>query len=108
MKFSEFNRARVIEINKHSLNIKGKFILYWMQAYRRLEYNHALDYAIYLAREQKKPLVIYEGLRMDYPWNSERIHRFILEGMQENHQTAKKKGFTYWAFVETKNRPAKG
>jgi hypothetical protein len=27
----------------------------------------------------KKPLVVYEGLRLDYPWASERHHRFVLE-----------------------------
>lgn len=106
--FSEYNQARVTAINQMSPNVNGKYVLYWMQAYRRFYYNHSLDFALELARQHKKPLVVYEGLRMDYPWNSERIHRFILEGMQENFHTAKELGFTYWSFVETKKNPAKG
>ncbi len=108
MSFSSYNQSRVSLLNKMSPNVQGEYVLYWMQAYRRLFYNHSLDFALSLAKNYKKPLVVYEGLRIDYPWNSERIHRFVLEGMQENFQTAKERGFTYWSFVETKNNPAKG
>jgi len=54
----------------------GDYVLYWMQAYRRLERNHALDEALRRADEAGKPLVVYEGLRLDYPWASVRHHRF--------------------------------
>jgi uncharacterized protein (DUF1800 family) len=64
----------------------GDYVLYWMQAYRRLESNHALDEALRRADEAGKPLVVYEGLRLDYPWASVRHHRFILEGMQANRE----------------------
>lgn len=101
-------KERIRAFNTHSPNPKGEYLLYWMQAYRRLEYNHSLDYAISLAKEYGKPLVVYEGLRMDYPWNSERIHRFVMEGMEENFLAAEKKGFTYFCFVETKKRSARG
>ena len=60
---------------------RGDYVLYWMQAYRRLERNHALDYALRCAEELGRPLVVYEGLRVDYPWASRRLHRFVLEGM---------------------------
>ena len=36
---------------------KGRFVLYWMQASQRVEYNHALEYAIREANEQNLPLV---------------------------------------------------
>lgn len=79
-----------------------------MQAFRRFQFNHALDFAIQEAKKLKKELVVYEGLRMDYPWSSERIHRFILEGMIDNFKEAKKLGITYWCYVETSENPAKG
>src|SRR3989442_992787 len=41
-----------------------------MQAYRRLESNHALDEALRRADGAGKPLVVYEELRLDYPWAS--------------------------------------
>ncbi|MBK8255302.1 MAG: deoxyribodipyrimidine photolyase [Polyangiaceae bacterium] len=79
-----------------------------MQAYRRLSHNHALDYACTCARELKKPLVIYEGLRLDYPWASARHHRFILEGMRDNLTVARERGLVYWPFVQTPHDSGKG
>ncbi len=55
----------------------------------RLTHNHALDYAVAMARHYKKPLVVYEGLKLNPPWVSARFHQFMLEGMAENHATAK-------------------
>ncbi|MCC5814326.1 MAG: deoxyribodipyrimidine photolyase [Leptospira sp.] len=79
-----------------------------MQAYRRLASNHALDFAYNKAIELGKTLIVYEGLRMDYPWNSERIHKFILEGMCDNKKEAEKLGLPYWCYVETPKNPSKG
>ena len=101
MKFSEFNQIRVRDVNSKPYNEKGKYILYWMQAYRRIRYNHALDYAINLAEKNNMSLVIYEGLRMNYPWASKRFHKFILEGFIDNSIDAEKLGVAYWPFVET-------
>ena len=101
MRLSTFNQFRVRDVNSKELNTNGEYVLYWMQAYRRLHYNHALDYAISLAEEVGKPLVIYEAIRMNYPWASPRLHQFILEGICDNSREAEKLGITYWAFVET-------
>ena len=87
---------------------KGKYVLYWMQIYRRLSSNHALDYASHLARDLGKPLVIYEGLRLDYPWASARLHRFMLDGMRDNARRAAELGLCYWPYVETPDQSAKG
>ncbi|MBI38187.1 MAG: hypothetical protein CMF59_01200 [Leptospiraceae bacterium] len=63
---------------------RGKYVLYWMQMHRRLEYNFGLQHAAYLADEWNCPLLIYEGLRPDYPFASARFHGFILDGMAEH------------------------
>jgi len=86
----------------------GDYVLYWMQAYRRLERNHALDFALRQAEEGGKPLVIYEGLRLDYPWASARLHRFVLEGMRDNRAAAARLGLAYWPFVETEPHGGRG
>ncbi len=102
------NQARLVRLNDQPIARDGQFVLYWMQMQRRLSHNHALDYAIKCANELGKPLVIYEGLRLDYPWASARLHQFILEGMKDNAAAARRLGFTYWPFVETKQQPARG
>jgi len=68
-----YNQARLRRLNAASSAAGAEYVLYWMQAARRLAHNHALDYAIACARELARPLVVYEGLRVDYPWASRRL-----------------------------------
>ena len=51
---------------------------------------------------------MYEGLRVDYPWASRRLHRFVLEGMQANASRAEALGLHYWPFVETRQGEGRG
>lgn len=98
---STLNAARVRKANDRGTISGGRYVLYWMQMYRRLTHNHALDYAVAAARHMNKPLVVYEGLKLNPPWVSARFHQFMLEGMAENHAAAKAMGVNYWPFVET-------
>ena len=61
--------------NDARANPSGRFVLYWMTAHRRLEWNFALDRALELGRRLSKPLVILEGLRADYPWATARTFK---------------------------------
>ncbi len=103
-----YKEARLRRLNGERANAAGEYVVYWIQAYRRLDHNHALDYALRCAREMNKPLVVYEGLRLDYPWASRRLHHFILEGMWDNVLRARDRGINYWPFVETPEAPARG
>jgi deoxyribodipyrimidine photo-lyase len=98
---NSYKEARLRRLNAARTNPRGEYVLYWMQIYRRLESNHALDYALACAAELGKPLVVFEGLRLDYPWASRRLHRFVLEGMRANAAAAQRLGLNYWPFVET-------
>ena len=89
-------------------NRGGKYVLYWCQMARRLRANHALDYALHWATKLKKPLVVYEGLKLDYPWASARFHQFMLEGMRDSAADAEAMGLNYWPFVETPNNAGRG
>ncbi|MBP9826589.1 MAG: deoxyribodipyrimidine photolyase, partial [Thermoanaerobaculia bacterium] len=86
----------------------GDFVLYWMIAQRRLGWNFALDRAIAWAEELGKPLVVLEALRCDYRWASDRIHRFVLEGMAENARRAEGKRLLYVPYVEPEVGAGKG
>jgi deoxyribodipyrimidine photo-lyase len=102
------DEARLRPLNDARASAGRDYVLYWIQSARRLERSHALDYALERAAEMDKPLVVYEGLRLDYPWASQRLHRFILEGMVENVARARALGLNYWPFVETPENPARG
>jgi deoxyribodipyrimidine photolyase len=57
----------------------GEHVLYWMQSTFRTRDNHALIFALTQANELRLPLLVYHGLRHDYPWASDRLHTFLLE-----------------------------
>lgn len=99
---------RVRTANDRPLNAKGKYVVYWAQMFRRLHSNHALDHALALAAEHGKPLIVYEALKLNYPWASARHHAFILQGMRDNAVAAKKLGIAYWPFVETPSDSGRG
>ncbi len=75
---------RVRAVNDRAVNAAGAYVLYWMIANRRTRFNFSLDRALAWARELGRPLVVLEALRIDYPFASERIHRFVIDGMAVN------------------------
>ncbi len=91
---------RVLLINEREINPQARYILYWMQMYKRVDNNHALIYAIRRANELKLPLVVYEGLKYYYPWASDRIHTFILEGVEEKQREFERLGIRYVFYLQ--------
>ena len=61
----------------------GKYVLYWMQAAQRVEYNHALEYSIRKANELKKPVLVFFGITEDWPDANQRHYYFMLEGLKK-------------------------
>ena len=97
---------RVVQLNNAEINPDARYVLYWMQMFKRVENNHALIYAIRQANELKLPLVVYEGLKYYYPWASDRIHTFILEGVEEKKKAFEKLGIRYVFYLQKdKNSP---
>jgi deoxyribodipyrimidine photo-lyase len=68
-------------LNSAPVRESADYVLYWCQANRRVESNHALAHAADLANERGLPLLVYEGLTYNYPAANDRLHRFILEGV---------------------------
>lgn len=91
---------RVQLLNDKTENKKAKYVLYWMQMFKRTTHNHALKYAIECANERKLPLVVYEGLKFYYPWASDRLHTFILEGVEEKRVAFEKLGIKYVFYLQ--------
>ncbi|WP_425614100.1 deoxyribodipyrimidine photolyase [Anatilimnocola sp. NA78] len=90
-------------MNAAPLRGDGDFVLYWMTAFRRVRSNFSLQRAIEHCRQLNKPLVILEALRTRYPWASDRLHRFVIEGMAANEQAVAavaNPGVLYYPYVE--------
>ena len=71
-----------------------------MIANRRLSYNFSLDRALEHCYALRKPLVILEALRCGYQWASDRLHRFVLDGMADNLASAAKLRVRYYPYIE--------
>jgi deoxyribodipyrimidine photo-lyase len=84
------------------------FVLYWMTASRRTTWNFALDRAVEWAEKLRKPLIILEALRCGYPWASDRMHRFVLDGMAENACRFEGTDVLYYPYLELAPNAGKG
>jgi len=86
--------TRIKALNAKGIR-KGDFILYWMQASQRAEYNHALEYAVREANELRQPVVVFFGLTPAFPEANERHYAFLLEGLAETGRKLEKKGIRF-------------
>ena len=78
----------------------GDLVLYWMQTTQRAYDNYALEFAIDQANKLGLPLLVYHGLRQDYPWASDRIHSFILESVVDLYRDFEARGIQYAFYLE--------
>ena len=73
-----------------------------MTAFRRTEWNYALQRAAQWSEELKKPLIIFEPLRVGYRWANDRLHQFVVAGMRDNAIALQKEKVTYYPYLEKK------
>jgi len=72
---------RIKNLNNKTLQSE-KYIIYWMQASQRTEFNHALEYAIKHSNKYKKPLIVFFGLTNGFPDANLRHYHFMLQGLK--------------------------
>ena len=99
---------RIRNVHGRAIDASGEYVLYWMTAFRRTQWNFSLQRAYEIADELNKPLLIFEALRCDYRWASDRLHGFIIDGMAENARRLSTKAARYYPFVERERGAGKG
>jgi deoxyribodipyrimidine photo-lyase len=101
---------RIRPLNDAPPRAEGDYVLYWMIANRRTRHNFALQRAAEWCRDLRKPLVILEALRSGYRWASDRIHRFVIDGMADNAARLAKanRGVLYYPYVEPQHGAGAG
>ncbi|MFN3198299.1 MAG: deoxyribodipyrimidine photolyase [Bradymonadia bacterium] len=99
---------RVNALNDSPLRSDGRYVLYWMIAARRPRYNFALERALELGRQLDRPVLVFEPLRIGYRWASDRIHRYVLDGMKANHTAFMAAGVRHYPYVEPEAGAGKG
>ena len=100
--------VRIRTLNEWPKDISKPFVLYWMTAFRRTRTNFALQRAVELAEQLRKPLVILEAVRCNYRWANDRFHRFILDGMIDNEADTRKTNAMYCCYVEPNSNHGHG
>jgi deoxyribodipyrimidine photo-lyase len=74
---------------------EGNFVLYWMQASQRTEWNHALEFAARSANKQKMPLLVLFVLTENFPEANLRHYTFLLEGLREVKVGLERRGIPF-------------
>ncbi|MCE9544435.1 MAG: deoxyribodipyrimidine photo-lyase, partial [Planctomycetia bacterium] len=100
--------ARVRPVLDRPVNADGKYVLYWMTSARRVHWNFALQRAVEWARALTKPLFVFEPLRCDYHWASDRLHTFVIEGMANNALLFAKRRVAYFPYIEPERGADRG
>ncbi|MFB3826133.1 MAG: deoxyribodipyrimidine photolyase [Bryobacteraceae bacterium] len=83
-------RERVLVLNHATPRAGADWVLYWAQANRRADANHALEFAAEMANERGLPLLVYEGLAPDSPHPG-----FVLDGIAEQERRLAARGIGY-------------
>jgi deoxyribodipyrimidine photo-lyase len=92
--------VRVRALNEAPVHPRRAFVLYWMTSFRRARSNFALDRALDHAKGLGKPLVVLEPLRVGYPFASDRLHAFILQGMADTARAFQGTPVVHHPYVE--------
>lgn len=101
-------QMRCRSLNQKLVREDGEFVLYWMVAYRRADWNFSLQRAIEWATELDKPLVVFEALRTGYKWASDRLHHFVIQGMADNLRRFSDLQASYYPYLETEEGAGQG
>ena len=91
---------RLAPLNDVALDPTRDVVVYWQVMARRTRYNFALQHAVETARALGRPLVVLEALRVAYPWASDRLHRFALDGMADDADAYARAGVAHLPYVE--------
>ena len=108
MSLDDIPPVRIRVVGAAPVAATGAYVLYWMTAARRTGSSFALDRAVAWARELGKPLVVLEAIRLGYRWASERLHRFVLEGMADNARRLSSRRALYYPYVEPTRGAGRG
>lgn len=69
---------RVRSMNDQAIAPQARYVLCWLQQALRARDNPVIDAAVRLGNALGLPVLVYHGVREDYPYASDRLHHFIL------------------------------
>jgi deoxyribodipyrimidine photo-lyase len=99
---------RVRPLNGHLPSPDGRYVLCWLQQALRARDNPVIDAALRLGNAARLPVLVYHGVREDYPYASDRLHRFILGASLDLAAGCRERGLAFASHVDREARREKG
>ncbi|WP_076068164.1 deoxyribodipyrimidine photo-lyase [Sphingomonas montana] len=99
---------RVRSMNGQDVRPEGRYVLCWLQQALRARDNPVIDAALQLGNALGLPVLVYHGLREDYPHASDRLHRFILHASRDLARECRQRGLACVQHVDRAAMREKG
>ena len=102
----EAPRASVL--NGAPLGRSARYVLCWIQQALRAVDNPVIDAAVRLGNALELPVLVYHGVREDYPFASDRLHRFVLGASRDLEHDCHARGLACVQFVDRAKKRERG
>ncbi|MEG3177698.1 deoxyribodipyrimidine photo-lyase [Sphingomonas sp. RB3P16] len=99
---------RVRPLNDRLPAADGRYVLCWLQQALRAHDNPVIDAAVRLSNALRLPVLVYHGVREDYPYASDRLHHFILGASIDLAVGCRQRGLACVRFIDRAERREKG
>lgn len=99
---------RVRKLNAVPLVAEARYVLCWLQQALRATDNPVIDAAVRLGNALRLPVLVYHGVREDYPYASDRLHYFILGASRDVASGCRARGLACVQHVDREEHREKG
>lgn len=86
----------------------ARYVLCWLQQALRAVDNPVIDAALRLGNALGLPVLVYHGIREDYPYASDRLHHFLLGAARDLAAGCAARGIACVSHVDREGRREKG
>jgi deoxyribodipyrimidine photo-lyase len=99
---------RVRAMNDRPVAGEARYVLCWLQQALRAHDNPVIDAAVRLGNALRLPVLVYHGVREDYPYASDRLHDFILGASRDLGQDCWARGIACVRHVDRAGHRERG
>ncbi len=99
---------RVRAMNDRTRASDARYVLCWLQQALRANDNPVIDAAVRLGNALGLPVLVYHGVREDYPYASDRLHHFILGASRDLASGCRDRGLACVQHVDRADHREKG
>lgn len=99
---------RSIALNTKPLRENARYVLVWLQQTIRGHDHPAIDAGVTIANQLGLPVLVYHGIRADYPHASDRLHRFLLGASREMARRLAERGIRSAHYLDRPGHHEKG